>query len=55
MYFKIYTVKAENNLPADQSKAVNFELTDPSGTVVKKQNTKLQTAIRKAIFILTAT
>ncbi|MEC3875596.1 TonB-dependent receptor plug domain-containing protein [Chryseobacterium salviniae] len=36
MYFKIYTVKAENNLPADQSKAVNFELVDPGGSVVKK-------------------
>ncbi|KQT18594.1 hypothetical protein ASG31_07725 [Chryseobacterium sp. Leaf404] len=36
MYFKIYVVQAENQLPADQSKIVNFEMTDPSGTVVKK-------------------
>ncbi|MBD8082740.1 alpha-2-macroglobulin family protein [Chryseobacterium caseinilyticum] len=36
MYFKIYVVQAENQLPADQSKVVNFELLDPSGTVVKK-------------------
>ncbi|KQR91110.1 hypothetical protein ASG01_14600 [Chryseobacterium sp. Leaf180] len=36
MYFKIYVVQAENQLPADQSMVVNFELTDPSGTVVKK-------------------
>jgi TonB-dependent SusC/RagA subfamily outer membrane receptor len=36
MYFKIYTVRAENNLPADQSRVVNFELIDPSGSVISK-------------------
>lgn len=36
MYFKIYTVQAENNLPADQSRVVNFELIDPSGSVISK-------------------
>ncbi|CAD7797595.1 TonB-dependent receptor SusC [Chryseobacterium aquaeductus] len=36
MFFKIFVVQAENNLPANQSKVVNFELLDPSGTVVKK-------------------
>lgn len=36
MYFKIYTVQGENNLPANQSKTVNFELVDPGGSVVKK-------------------
>lgn len=36
MFFKIYIVQAESQLPADQSKVVNFELVDPSGTVVKK-------------------
>ncbi len=36
MYFKIYAIQGTNNLPANQSKAVNFELIDPSGSVVKK-------------------
>lgn len=36
MYFKIYVVQAENQLHADLSKVVNFELVDPSGTVIKK-------------------
>ncbi|MBW7674930.1 TonB-dependent receptor plug domain-containing protein [Chryseobacterium chendengshani] len=36
MYFKIYAVQGANNLPANQSKVVNFELIDPSGSVVKK-------------------
>lgn len=41
MYFKIYTVRGENNLPTDQSKVVNFELIDPSGSVVKKSKYKI--------------
>ncbi|WP_267402430.1 MULTISPECIES: TonB-dependent receptor plug domain-containing protein [unclassified Chryseobacterium] len=36
MYFKIYTVKGENNLPTQDSKVVNFELIEPSGTVSRK-------------------
>lgn len=36
MYFKIFIVQAENNLPANQSRTVNVELIDPSGAVVKK-------------------
>lgn len=36
MYFKIYAVQGTNNLPANQSKAVNVELIDPSGSVVRK-------------------
>lgn len=36
MYFKIFIVQAENNLPANQSRTVNVELVDPSGAVVKK-------------------
>lgn len=50
MYFKIYTVKAENNLPADQSKAVNFELTDPSGTVVKKAKYEITSGYSEGYF-----
>ncbi|MCX8523820.1 TonB-dependent receptor plug domain-containing protein [Chryseobacterium formosus] len=36
MYFKIFIIQAENNLPANQSRTVNVELVDPSGAVVKK-------------------
>lgn len=36
MYFKIYAVQGANNLPVNQSKVMNFELIDPSGSVVKK-------------------
>lgn len=36
MYFKIYAIQGANNLPANQSKAVNVELIDPSGSVVRK-------------------
>ncbi|WP_223605642.1 TonB-dependent receptor plug domain-containing protein [Chryseobacterium sp. OSA05B] len=42
MYFKIYVVKAENNLPADQSRVVNFELIDPSGSVIKKAKYEIE-------------
>jgi len=36
MYFKIYAVQGTNNLPANQSNAVNVELIDPGGSVVRK-------------------
>lgn len=36
MYFKIYVVKGNNNLPAEDSKVVNFQIIDPAGSVVKK-------------------
>ncbi|RQO37589.1 hypothetical protein DBR39_11900 [Chryseobacterium sp. KBW03] len=36
MYFKIYVVKGSNNLPAEDSRVVNFEIIDPAGSVVKK-------------------
>ncbi|MFP3597119.1 hypothetical protein [Chryseobacterium sp. SIMBA_029] len=42
MYFKIYVVKAANNLPAEQSKVVNVELTDPSGSIIKKSKYQIQ-------------
>ncbi|PIF46564.1 TonB-dependent SusC/RagA subfamily outer membrane receptor [Chryseobacterium sp. 52] len=50
MYFKIYVVKAENNLPADQSKVVNFELIDPSGSVIKKAKYEIQNGYVEGYF-----
>lgn len=42
MFFKIFIVQAENNLPANQSKVVGFELVDPSGTVVRKSKYEIK-------------
>lgn len=42
MFYKIYVIQAENNLPADQSRIVNFELVDPSGAVVKKEKFEIK-------------
>ncbi len=42
MFYKIYVIQAENNLPADQSRIVNFELVDPSGAVVKKDKFEIK-------------
>lgn len=42
MFFKIFIVQAENNLPANQSKVVNFELVDPSGTMVRKSKYEIK-------------
>lgn len=50
MYFKIYVVQAENQLPADQSKVVNFELTDPSGTVVRKDKYEIKNGHAEGYF-----
>lgn len=50
MYFKIYIVKAENNLPADQSKVVNFELIDPSGSVIKKDKYEIKNGYAEGYF-----
>lgn len=36
MYFKIYIVKGNDNLPAEESRVVNFEILDPGGSLVKK-------------------
>ncbi|WP_426479245.1 TonB-dependent receptor plug domain-containing protein [Chryseobacterium sp. CBSDS_008] len=36
MYFKIYVLKGNNNLPAEESRIINFEIIDPAGSVVKK-------------------
>lgn len=50
MYFKIYVVKAENNLPADQSRVVNFELVDPSGSVIKKVKYEIERGYAEGYF-----
>lgn len=50
MYFKIYTVKSEDNLPADQSKVVNFELLDPSGSVIKKAKYEIKKGYSEGYF-----
>ncbi|UKB81109.1 TonB-dependent receptor plug domain-containing protein [Chryseobacterium sp. MEBOG07] len=36
MYFKMYVVKGSSNLPAEDSRIVNFEIIDPAGSVLKK-------------------
>ncbi|MDH6254409.1 TonB-dependent SusC/RagA subfamily outer membrane receptor [Chryseobacterium sp. H1D6B] len=50
MYFKIYVIKADNNLPADQSKAVNFELIDPSGSIIKKSKYEIKNGHAEGFF-----
>jgi len=50
MYFKIYTVQAENNLPADQSRVVNFELIDPSGSVISKNKYEITNGWSEGFF-----
>ncbi|WP_300685976.1 TonB-dependent receptor plug domain-containing protein [Chryseobacterium sp.] len=36
MYFKIYVIKGENNLPAEDSRIVNLEIIEPNGSILKK-------------------
>ncbi|KAA0128440.1 TonB-dependent receptor plug domain-containing protein [Chryseobacterium sp. SN22] len=36
MDFKIYVVEANDNRPAKHSRVVNFEMTDPGGSVIRK-------------------
>lgn len=50
MYFKIFIVQAENNLPVNQSRAVNVELVDPSGAVVKKNKYAIKNGHAEASF-----
>lgn len=50
MYFKIYIVKAENNLPAELSKVVNFELIDPSGSIIKKSKYEIKNGYAEGYF-----
>ncbi len=42
MYFKIYVVKGENNLPSEDSKVVNFELIEPSGSIFLKSKYEIR-------------
>lgn len=50
MYFKIYIIQAENNLPADQSKVVNFELIDPAGSIIKKTKYEINKGAAEGYF-----
>jgi TonB-dependent SusC/RagA subfamily outer membrane receptor len=50
MYFKIFIVQAENNLPANQSRTVNVELIDPSGAVVKKNKYAIKNGYAEGAF-----
>lgn len=50
MYFKIYVVQAENQLPTEQSKVVNFEIVDPSGRVVKKSKHEIKNGHAEGYF-----
>ncbi|MGO4710855.1 MG2 domain-containing protein, partial [Chryseobacterium sp. 2TAF14] len=53
MYFKIFVVQAENNLPANQSRTVNVELVDPSGAVVKKNKYAIKNGHAEGAFSFT--
>lgn len=50
MFFKVYVVNAENNLPTQQSKVVNFELIDPSGSIVKKESLEIKNGYAEGYF-----
>ncbi|WP_390455245.1 TonB-dependent receptor plug domain-containing protein [Chryseobacterium sp. Alg-005] len=50
MYCKVYVVKAENNLPAEESKVVNIELVDPSGSVTKKSKYEIKNGFAEGFF-----
>ena len=50
MFFKIFIVQAENNLPANQSRTVNVELIDPSGAVVKKNKYAIKNGYAEGAF-----
>ncbi|WP_160140195.1 TonB-dependent receptor plug domain-containing protein [Chryseobacterium sp. c4a] len=50
MYFKIYVVQGKNNLPAEDSKAVNFEIIDPAGSVLKKSKHEINNGYAEGYF-----
>lgn len=50
MYFKIYVVKGNNNLPAENSKVVNFEIIDPAGSAVKKMKYEITNGYAEGYF-----
>ncbi|MBP2616724.1 TonB-dependent receptor plug domain-containing protein [Chryseobacterium jejuense] len=41
MYFKIYVVQGQNNLPTGESRVVNFEIIDPAGSILTKSKYKI--------------
>lgn len=50
MYFKIYIVKGENNLPAEESKTVNVEIIEPSGSIVRKSKYEIKNGFAEGSF-----
>ncbi|MDG4652736.1 TonB-dependent receptor plug domain-containing protein [Chryseobacterium arthrosphaerae] len=50
MYFKIYVVKGADNLPAEDSRVVNFEILDPGGSVVKKMKYEITNGYAQGYF-----
>ncbi|MDR3023569.1 TonB-dependent receptor plug domain-containing protein [Chryseobacterium sp.] len=50
MYFKIYVVKGKNNLPAEDSRIVNFEIIDPAGSVLKKMKYEITNGYAQGYF-----
>ncbi|MCJ8155320.1 TonB-dependent receptor plug domain-containing protein [Chryseobacterium sp. SSA4.19] len=54
MDFKMYVINAQDNLPATLSKVVNFELIDPSGTVVNKAKYEVKNGHAEGFFFFNA-
>lgn len=50
MYFKIYVVQGKNNLPAEDSKVVNFEIIDPAGSVLTKSKYEVNNGYAEGYF-----
>lgn len=50
MYFKIYVVQGKNNLPTRDSRVVNFEIIDPSGSVLTKSKYKINNGYANGYF-----
>ncbi|MCW3162541.1 TonB-dependent receptor plug domain-containing protein [Chryseobacterium oryctis] len=50
MYYKIYVVQGENNLPTQESRVVNFELIEPSGSIFKKLKYEIKNGYSEGFF-----
>ncbi|MCS4301112.1 TonB-dependent receptor plug domain-containing protein [Chryseobacterium sp. BIGb0232] len=50
MYFKIYVVQGKNNLPAEDSKVVNWEIIDPAGSVLTKSKYEVNNGYAEGYF-----
>ncbi|MGN7863187.1 TonB-dependent receptor plug domain-containing protein [Chryseobacterium sp. 22458] len=50
MYFKIYVVKGADNLPAEDSRVVNFEILDPGGSILKKMKYEITNGYAQGYF-----